>query len=75
MPEVLGDAGVYFDPEKPESIADAVRRLALDPRLRAEKAAAASAAALKFSWSRCARETLDFLTEVAGAGLTRRKNV
>ena len=32
MPEVLGDAGVYFDPEKPASIADAVRRLALDPR-------------------------------------------
>jgi glycosyltransferase involved in cell wall biosynthesis len=65
MPEVLGDAGIYFDPEKPASIADAVRRFALAPELRAEKAAAASAAAVQFSWSRCARETFDFLTEVA----------
>jgi glycosyltransferase involved in cell wall biosynthesis len=64
MPEVLGDAGIYFDPEKPESIADAVRQLALDPRLRAEKAAAASNAALQYSWSRCARETFDFLSRV-----------
>jgi len=65
MPEVLGDAGIYFDPEKPASIADAVRRLALDPELRAEKAAAASNASLQFSWSRCARETFDFLAKVA----------
>jgi glycosyltransferase involved in cell wall biosynthesis len=65
MPEVLGDAGVYFDPEEPASIADAVRQLALDPGLRAEKAAAASHAASQFSWSRCADETFDFLASVA----------
>jgi glycosyltransferase involved in cell wall biosynthesis len=65
MPEVLGDAGIYFDPEQPASIADAVRRLALDPGLRAEKAAAASKAASQFSWSRCADETFDFLASVA----------
>jgi hypothetical protein len=33
--------------------------------LRAEKAEAAFAAAAKFSWSRCARETFDFLAAVA----------
>jgi glycosyltransferase involved in cell wall biosynthesis len=65
MPEVLGEAGVYFDPENPASIATAVRALAEAPALRAEKAAAASTAALQFSWSRCARETFDFLAEVA----------
>jgi glycosyltransferase involved in cell wall biosynthesis len=65
MPEVLGEAGIYFDPERPASIAEAVREFATDPELRAEKAAAASAASLQFSWARCARETLDFLTEVA----------
>jgi len=74
MPEVLGDAGIYFDPEKPASIADAIRRFAVDPELRAEKAAAASDAALQFSWSRCARETLDFLTKVAEMRLDRRNN-
>ena len=65
MPEVLGDAGIYFDPENPASIADAVRTLAVAPELRAEKAAASSAAASQFSWSRCANETLDFLAAVS----------
>jgi glycosyltransferase involved in cell wall biosynthesis len=65
MPEVLGDAGIYFDPENPASIADAVRTLAAAPDLRAEKAAASSAAASQFSWSRCASETFDFLAAVS----------
>jgi glycosyltransferase involved in cell wall biosynthesis len=64
MPEMLGNAGVYFDPENPASIADAVRKLAANPELRAEKASAASAAAAEFSWSRCTRETFDFLATV-----------
>jgi glycosyltransferase involved in cell wall biosynthesis len=64
MPEMLGDAGVYFDPENSASIADAVRRLARSPELRAEKALAASTAASKFSWSHCARETFDFLEAI-----------
>jgi glycosyltransferase involved in cell wall biosynthesis len=65
MPEMLGEAGRYFDPENPVSIADAVRKLAADPELRAEKAAAASAAAAQFSWSRCATETFEFLRTVS----------
>jgi glycosyltransferase involved in cell wall biosynthesis len=64
MPEMLGDAGLYFDPENSVSIADAVRELATSPNLRAEKALAASTAALEFSWSRSARETFDFLESI-----------
>lgn len=65
MPEMLGDAGLYFDPEDVESIANAVRELAASPQLRAGKAAAASAAVSQFSWSRCAKETFSFLAAVA----------
>lgn len=65
MPEMLGDTGVYFDPEDPASIADAVRKLATNPELRIAKAAAASAAASEFSWSRCAGKTFEFLRLVA----------
>jgi glycosyltransferase involved in cell wall biosynthesis len=65
MPEVLRDAGIYFNPEKPTSIAQAVRYLVTTPRLRAEKASSASAIAANFSWSRCARETFEFLGTVA----------
>jgi glycosyltransferase involved in cell wall biosynthesis len=61
MPEVLGDAGVYFDPEKPVEIADAIRRLAQDEPLRERSARLAHQRADAFSWPRCARETFAFI--------------
>jgi len=36
MPEIAGDAGLLVDPESFESIADAMRRIAEKPELRAE---------------------------------------
>lgn len=64
MPEFLGDAGLYFDPESPDSIAAALRKFIDAVDLRAEKAAAAQKAVGKFSWIRCADETLAFLVDV-----------
>ncbi len=66
MPEVLGNAGVYFDPERPESIAAALRRLISDPELRANLAREAWEASLRYTWSRCANETFRFLASVCG---------
>lgn len=66
MPEVLGDAGVTFDPEQPEEIARALRTLAEDGDLRRRCAMAASERARAFSWQRCARDTLAFLAAVGG---------
>lgn len=63
MPEVLGDAGVYFNPEKPDQIAEAIRKLIEDPILRTEKAEAAFERAKEFTWARCADETFGFLAE------------
>ena len=65
MPEVLGDAGVYFDPESPDTIAQAIAALADDPDLRAQLAQRAWQMAQAYSWERCARETLDFVGQVA----------
>lgn|SRR3990167_8202765 len=65
MPEMLGDAGVYFDPEKPDEIDAAIRRLMESPGLRAEKVQAALLRARAFSWEKCARETFGFLAQVA----------
>ena len=67
MPEVLGDTGVHFDPERPDEIASALRRLAEDDALRRRLAAAASERARQFSWERCARETLAFVAQTAKA--------
>lgn len=65
MPEVLGDAGVYFDPESPESIERAIEKLAYDHDLRSNLAKKASKMAKEYSWERCARETFDFVAYVA----------
>lgn len=67
MPEVLGNAGVYFDPEKPVDIAAVIRKLIEDPILRAEKAEAAYERAKAFTWERCASETFNFIAKVAKA--------
>ncbi len=64
MPEVLGDAGVYFDPEQPEEIAHALRELIESPQLRTELAQASYQRAQQFSWQRCADETFGFLVAV-----------
>ena len=69
MPEVLGDAGLYFDPEQPKDIARALRALIDSPQLRTELAQASHQRVQRFSWPRCASETFGFLAGVAEAGL------
>ena len=64
MPAMLGDAGVYFDPTDPASIARAVGGLARSAQLRATLAARAFARASAYSWSTCAADTLAFLAAV-----------
>lgn len=64
MPEVLGDAGVYFDPEDWRSLYAALRGLVHAATARAELATASYTRALGFTWSRCAAETWRFLREV-----------
>lgn len=65
MPEALGDGGVYFDPEEPGEIAAALERLARDPALRARCASLAQARAKAYTWQRCARETMGFVSSLA----------
>jgi glycosyltransferase involved in cell wall biosynthesis len=65
MPEVLGDAGIYFDPENPQDIARALREMIDSPELRAMKASASFRRVQVYSWQRCANETFGFLAEVA----------
>ena len=67
MPEVLGDGGVYFDPEDPDSVATAIEELLVNHRARRAKARRASEIASQFSWSRCANETWRFLRSTAEA--------
>jgi glycosyltransferase involved in cell wall biosynthesis len=64
MPEVLRDAGVYFDPENVDSLTRALEALFKDPALRARLAADASRLAAGYTWARCADSTFAFVAEV-----------
>ena len=74
MPDMLGEAGVLFDPETVESIAWALHNLIASASLREEKAAAAFGAARQYSWRRCADETCAFLRQVAEAPAEERQS-
>ena len=65
MPEVLGDAGVYFDPERPAEIASAIRKLFDSPELRYRLAGESFEKVQEYSWKRCADETFSFIAQVA----------
>ena len=65
MPELLEDAGIYFDPEDSDSIAAAIEDLIADPGNRARLAARAKVLSYQYSWARCARETFTFIAKNA----------
>jgi glycosyltransferase involved in cell wall biosynthesis len=65
MPEVLGDAGLYFNPESVDSIAGAIEALVKNPELRKTIASKALDKAQIYSWENCARETMSFLTHIS----------
>ena len=64
MPEILGDSGLYFNPEQPIEIFNALESLINNPQLRSEKANASFLEVQKYSWSICANETFSFLDQV-----------
>lgn len=65
MPELLGDAGVFFDPEDPVEIANAIRTLFENPELRSRLANESYDKAQNYSWTRCADETFSFIAQTA----------
>ena len=64
MLEVLGAAGVYFNPEQPDDIARALRKLIDSPGLRMEMAQASYKCAQQYSWQHCANDTFEFLVKI-----------
>ncbi|MFC1826088.1 glycosyltransferase family 4 protein [Thermodesulfobacteriota bacterium] len=75
MPELLGNAGIFFDPESPGQMTDVLTVLLKDRGLRAQYAQVAYERAREYSWERCARETFSFLAEVVKTNKGATKNV
>jgi glycosyltransferase involved in cell wall biosynthesis len=57
LPEVGGDAAMYFDPRNVHEMAETTRRVLSDAGLRVEMRQRGLAQAAMFSWQRAARET------------------
>jgi glycosyltransferase involved in cell wall biosynthesis len=66
LPEVAGDAALLVDPHDVDAIAEAMNRLVTDETLRTELARRGLANVQRFSWEKCARETLAVLVEAGG---------
>jgi glycosyltransferase involved in cell wall biosynthesis len=62
VPEVCGEAALWFDADDPATLAAAITALAADPARRATLAAAGHARAPHFSWEAAARRLLGFVT-------------
>lgn len=58
LPEIGGAAAVMHEPHDVDAVGSAMRRLIEDPQFRRERSAASLVQAAKFSWERCARQTL-----------------
>ncbi len=68
MPEVAGDAALYFAPDDPSALAAHLRDLAARPDLASRLRAAGLARVAAFTWDRAARSTLALYRDVAGSG-------
>jgi glycosyltransferase involved in cell wall biosynthesis len=66
LPEVGGDATIYFDPGSEAELATAIDRVAGDPALRSALARKGRQRVELFQWSRAAAETLALFRRVAG---------
>jgi glycosyltransferase involved in cell wall biosynthesis len=64
LPEVVGDAGILIDPRDKEGLSKAIHETITDDDLRRRMRTKGLQRAKRFSWERCARETLKVYEEV-----------
>ena len=66
LPEVVGEAGILVDPNNAGEITEAINKVIRDNKTREEMIKKGLKQAAKFSWEKCARETLKVIEEVGG---------
>lgn len=67
LPEVVGEAGLLFDPNDPDALLAALRQALSDRALRSELRRRGLARAARFSWQATARQTAAVYAQVLGA--------
>lgn len=66
LPEVLGEAALYFDPFDIEEMTQSIQIISSDPAKRGELSELGSRRAQMFSWDETARQTLEVYREALG---------
>ena len=66
LPEIGGDAALYFPPRDVTALTAHLTRVLADPALRASLSHLGRAQAAKFSWTAAAEKTLEVMRRVAG---------
>lgn len=64
IPEVAGDAALYFDAYNPEDIAAKLYQLETSPELREELIKKGEVVAQQYSWKKCAEDTIAYLQKI-----------
>jgi glycosyltransferase involved in cell wall biosynthesis len=68
IPEVVGDAGLFFDPRSVEAMRESMERVVSSPELRSDLIERGTQRVKHFSYDRCATETMDVYREIARYG-------
>ena len=66
LPEVVGDAGIMVDPYDVDGLADAMHEVLTNDGLRANMIKKGLERAKRFSWEKCAKETLKVYEQIMG---------
>jgi glycosyltransferase involved in cell wall biosynthesis len=64
IPEVMGDAGILFDPSAQGELTAAIQSLLADPALRDSLRGKGLRRAKLFTWKRCAEKTLNLYRSI-----------
>lgn len=64
MPEVAGEAGIYFEPDDPEGMKKAILKIIQNPNLREEFSAKSKIQASRFDWKETASKTLELIKQL-----------
>lgn len=59
LPEVVGDAGIMVDPQDADELCEAMLKIYNSSEVRNQMSLASLEQAKKFSWARCAEQTID----------------
>jgi glycosyltransferase involved in cell wall biosynthesis len=65
IPEVVGEAGLYFDPTSIADFGDKLEMILSDTALQAKLKQVGRTQEQKFTWDQCARETWSFYHQIA----------